>query len=234
MGFFSKLLGAFKSIRLNEQEGLLGQELKHVLVSSMYAEQQGAYLNSYATGIKNDMRKTILEEYWSVFNREDALQTLDYLLDKYNNNQISVLFKALASPNNYSEIIKREIAETELEEAIDTFRNLREVTNEMISSKFISNANELSSAGESGWHAGRGAFIARCCYEMNYISEIELKQYLLKFYTELKKSCKNWEEYTKSYVLGRALWGGSNNGGMIAIANDLLTNDKSPLKNNTL
>jgi hypothetical protein len=61
-----------------------------------------------------------------------------------------------------------------------------------------------------------------------------LKQYLLKFYTELKKRCKTWEEYTKSYVLGRALWGGSNNGGMIVIANDLLTNDKSPLKNNTL
>jgi hypothetical protein len=234
MGFFSKLLGALKSIRINDQAALQGTDLKHVLVSSMYAEQQSAYLNSYATGIKSDERKKILEDYWNIFNREDALSTLDYLLDKFNHHQMDTLFKALASPNNYAEIIKSEIAEDELEEAVETFRNLRTVTNELIASKFIASASELSAIGESGWHSGRGAFIARCCYEMNYISEAEMKQYLLQFYTELKKKCKSWEEYTKSYVLGRALWGGSNNNGMIFIANDLLTNDKSPLKHNAL
>jgi hypothetical protein len=234
MGFFSKLLGALKSIRINDQAALQGTDLKHVLVSSMYAEQQNAYLNSYATGIKNDERKKILEDYWSILNREDALLKLDYLLDKYNHHQIDTLFKALASPNNYAEIIKSEIAEDEMEEAVNTFRNLRVVTNELIASKFIANIDEFNVIGESGWHSGRGAFIARLCFEMNYISELELKQYLLKFYTELKKKCKTWEEYTKSYVLGRGLWGGSNNDGMIFIANDLLTNDKSPLKHNTL
>jgi Protein of unknown function (DUF1266) len=234
MGFFSKLLGALKSIRINDQAALQGTDLKHVLVSSMYAEQQNAYLNSYATGIKNDERKKILEDYWSILNREDALLKLDYLLDKYNHHQIDTLFKALASPNNYAEIIKSEIAEDEMEEAVNTFRNLRVVTNELIASKFIANIDEFNVIGESGWHSGRGAFIARLCFEMNYISELELKQYLLKFYTELKKKCKTWEEYTKSYVLGRGLWGGSNNDGMMAIANDLLTNDKSPLKHNAL
>lgn len=57
MAFPLKLLNTFKSIRLNDKNAVYGSSLDHLLVGSMYAEQQSAYLNSYETGINKSMFK---------------------------------------------------------------------------------------------------------------------------------------------------------------------------------
>lgn len=60
MGFFSKILNSFKSIRVNEKNKVNDYLLDHLLIGSMYAEQQSAYLNSYATGLsKSDITKLV-------------------------------------------------------------------------------------------------------------------------------------------------------------------------------
>lgn len=229
---FSKLLNLFKSVQLNQKEPLDGDELKKVLVSSMYAEQQSAYLNSYTTGLKSDIRKNILQNWWGIHNREEALDTLEYLLYEGYAEVFPAIFEAYENINgNYDEILENRISPERMPKAIELLRNLRQNFKQLKDDKVINNAEDIKQYGIAAWDYGRGAFIARLCYDNQYISLEELKKYLDLYYKELKKYCTDWEHYTKSYIIGRALWGGEGNSGMVTIADDLLTNNKSPLKN---
>lgn len=69
--------------------------------------------------------------------------------------------------------------------------------------------SQIKETKDSGWNYGRGAFLTCCCYELGYFSESELKGYLEKSYTDLKKYSSTWQEYTMSYIFGREIWGGA-------------------------
>ncbi|CAA7196056.1 DUF1266 domain-containing protein [Chryseobacterium potabilaquae] len=235
MGLFSKIFNAFKSIRLNDKNVVIGQQLDHLLISSMYAEQQSAYLNSYVTGLSSAKLKTILEEYWQIFDKDCAVEVL---LDLQNRNQdeyLDVIYKAFEDKENYASILKSNLPGKEdvFKHYLEIYRKLNNVVPELIEQNVILNFTEIKKIKDTAWNYGRGAFLVRCCYEVGYISEVELKDYLQKSYTGLKTYCSTWKEYTTSYLFGRAIWGGSNNSRMIQIAYDLLNHEKSPLKNKT-
>ncbi|WP_371878151.1 DUF1266 domain-containing protein [Chitinophaga nivalis] len=81
---------------------------------------------------------------------------------------------------------------------------------------------------DSGWNYGRSVFLARCCYELGYLSKNELQEYIAKSYSEIRIFCSTWQDYTSSYI-----WGRANNEGVIQIADDLLNDESSPLKDKT-
>jgi hypothetical protein len=235
MGFFSKILNSFKSIRLNKKNVVKGYLLDHLLIGSMYAEQQSAYLNSFETGLnKSDVRK-LVETYWEISNQNQAIEILQSLHNRNQDENINTVYKAFEDSENYVAILKSNLPNEEgaFEYYLDLFRKLKNVVPELIELKVITNFSQLKKTKDSGWNYGRSVFLARCCYELGYLSENELKEYLAKSHTELKKYCSTWKEYTTSYIFGRAIWGGANNEGMVQVANDLLNNDNSPLKNKT-
>lgn len=233
MGLFSKLLNTFKSIRLNDKNPVIGQELDYLLVGSMYAEQQSAYLNSYETGLnKSDITK-LIETYWGIYNQKDALEVLQDLHYKNQDDYIEIVYKAVEDKQNYVEILKSGLSNDKatFDYYLDLYRKMNNILPELIEQNLITDFSQLKKAKDSAWNYGRGVFLSRCCFELGYLSEKELKEYIAKSYTELKKHCSTWQEYTNSYIFGRAIWGGANNNGMIQIAADLLNNEKSPLKN---
>lgn len=233
MSVFSKIFNAFKSIRLNDKNVVVGQQLDYLLVSSMYAEQQSAYLNSYETGLSKATIKKLLEEYWSVFDKETAIEILLDLQNRNEDKYINFVYDAFENKSNYVTILKSNLpAEEEIFRGyLDIYRNLNNVVPELIEENVIEDFAQIKRIKDAAWNYGRGAFLSRCCYEAGYLSESEMKEYLRKSFTDLKKYCSTWQEYTISYIFGRALWGGPNNSGMIQIADDLLHNEKSPLKN---
>lgn len=234
MGFFSKFLNTFKSIRLNENNAVSGYLLDHLLVGSMYAEQQSAYLNSYETGLnKSDILQLL--ENWDISNRDQAIKTLQSLHFRNEDENIGFVYKAFEDKENYVEILKSNLPKEDgvFEYYIDIYRKLNNVVPDLIEQQIITTFSQLKKTKDSGWNYGRGVFLARCCYELGYLTENELKAYLEKSYTELKKYCSTWQEYTTSYIFGRAIWGGAHNNGMVQIANDLLNKENSPLKNKT-
>lgn len=235
MGFFSKILNSFKSIRLNKKKAVKGYLLDHLLIGSMYAEQQSAYLNSFETGLnKSDVGK-LVETYWEISNQNQAIEILQSLHNRNQDENINTVYKAFEDSENYVDILKSNLPNEEgvFEYYLDLFRRLKNVVPELIELKVITDFSQLKKTKDSGWNYGRSVFLARCCYELGYLSENELKEYLAKSHTELKKYCSTWKEYTTSYIFGRAIWGGANNDGMVQVANDLLNNDNSPLKNKT-
>lgn len=232
MGIFSKIFNAFKSIRLNDKNVVTGQQLDYLLVSAMYAEQQSAYLNSYETGLSKSTLKTLLEDYWSIYDKEAAAEILLDLQDRNQDQYLEVVYDTFENKENYVTILKSNLPSEEeiFRKYLDVYRNLNNVVPELIEQNVIKDFAQIKKIKDAAWNYGRGAFLSRCCYEAGYLSELEMKEYLRKSFTELKKYCTTWEEYTISYIFGRALWGGPNNSGMIQIADDLLHNAKSPLK----
>ncbi|WP_406843691.1 DUF1266 domain-containing protein [Flavobacterium soyae] len=235
MGFFSKILNSFEDIRLNKKNEVRGYLLDHLLIGSMYAEQQSAYLNSYETGLnKSDVGK-LVETYWGIYNQNQAIEILQSLHNRNQDENMDIVYKAFEDRENYVDILKSNLPNENdiFEYYLNLFRKLNNIVPELIEQKIITTFSQLKKTKDSGWNYGRGVFLARCCYELGYLSENELKEYLAKSYSDLKKYCSTWQEYTTSYIFGRAIWGGANNNGMVQIANDLLYNDNSPLKNKT-
>ncbi|MDN3692422.1 DUF1266 domain-containing protein [Chryseobacterium tructae] len=235
MGFFSIFFNSFKSIRLNDKNTVSGYLLDHLLVGSMYAEQKSAYLNSYETGLNKSDITTLVETYWGISDQNQAIVILQNLHDRNQDENLDIVYKAFENPENYADILRSNLSNEAgiFEYYVDLFRKLRSVVPELIEQKVITDFTQLKKTKDSGWNYGRSVFLARCCYELGYISEKELIEYLAKSHKELKKYCSTWKEYTTSYIFGRAIWGGGNNNGMVQIANDLLDNPKSPLKNKT-
>lgn len=73
-----KFIRLFQGIRINPRSHLTEAEYKKLSVGSLYALQQGAYLNSLTLDIK-DKLPTILADWWGICNAQDAKQTLEYL-----------------------------------------------------------------------------------------------------------------------------------------------------------
>lgn len=235
MGFFSKILNSFEDIRLNKKNEVRGYLLDHLLIGSMYAEQQSAYLNSYETGLNKSYVGKLVETYWGIYNQNQAIEILQSLHNRNQDENMNIVYKAFEDRENYVDILKSNLPNENdiFEYYLNLFRKLNNIVPELIEQKIITTFSQLKKTKDSGWNYGRGVFLARCCYELGYLSENELKEYLAKSYSDLKKYCSTWQEYTTSYIFGRAIWGGANNNGMVQIANDLLHNDNSPLKNKT-
>jgi Protein of unknown function (DUF1266) len=235
MGIFSKIFNSFKSIRINDKNGLTGAALNHLLIGSMYAEQQSAFLNSYETGLDKDAVSVLVETYWEIYNKKDAVEILHSLQYANQDNNIDIVYQAFEDEANYAEILKSNLPSEEsvFEDYVSLYRKLKSVVPELIEQKVVADFSLLKKTKDSGWNFGRGVFLSRCCYELAYLSENEIREYMANSYAGIKNYCSTWQEYTSSYIFGRAIWGGSNNSGMIQIAHDLLNNKKSPLKNNT-
>jgi Protein of unknown function (DUF1266) len=235
MGLFSNLFGSSKSIRLNKNEALDGIALKEVLVSSIYAEQQGAYINSYNTGIDPTKRKQILEDWWSIYDSTTAWDKLNYLLQEGYSKIFPAVYEAFEdNTENYAAILQKGVQESDIEKAEGILINLHANYGQLIEDKVINKNIDIKKYGIAGWDYGRGSFIARLCYEAGYMNLDQLKKYLKDCLAALKMNCPNWEAYAKSYIIGRAMWNGTDNSGMVVIANDLLNNSKSPLLSNPL
>lgn len=233
MSIFSKFINAFKSLRLNDKNVVIGLQLDHLLISSMYAEQQAAYLNSYETGLDKGTLKTILEDYWEIFDKDDAIEVLSDLQNRNQDEYLDVVYNAFENRENYVAILKSNLPDEEdvFKHYVEIYRKLSNVLPKLVEQNVFQDFSAIKRIRDTAWNYGRGAFLSRCCYEAGYISEVELIEYLKKSHTGLRNYCRTWKEYTTSYIFGRAIWGGSNNDGMIQIADDLLNSEKSPLKN---
>lgn len=86
------------------------------------------------------------------------------------------------------EILKSELPKEEgvFEYYLDLYRKLNNTVPDLIEQKVITDFSQIKKTKDSAWNYGRGAFLSRCCYELGYFSEKELKEYLEKSYKGIK------------------------------------------------
>lgn len=219
-------------IYLNKSASILQTQYRKLALGAIYSEQQTAYINSLTTGLDATMIRSRLSEWWGIESRQDALDTLDYLSEKGFRFYTDAVLAAYAAPEEQqAEILEKHFTQDQdLNKAWSQLQNLKETYTELQSDNIISNLVDIKKLGTVGWDCGRLVFVARLCFDSKYITEAETWNYIEKAEQLSANEFSSWETYAKSYVIGRALWGGKNsfNSGIAEIANYLLREPRSP------
>ncbi|RPE09038.1 DUF1266 domain-containing protein [Chitinophaga lutea] len=234
--FFKKVSkatkGIFSKIYRNKNSSLTNDQYKKVSLGAIYSEQQTTYINSLETGMNKDDLKTILENWWGISNREEALETLSYLSVKGFRFYLPAVFKAYSAPEpGKSAAILGEMTDQEdIEKAFSQLKNLEETIEELKTGQIITHDSDILQYGTVGWDCGRLVFVARLCFDARYITEQETWEYIDSAYTLARNHFRSWDSYARSYVIGRSLWGGkdAHNTGIMAIAKYLQESPDSP------
>lgn len=227
-----KIIRAFGGIRLNSKSRLSEQQYKKLSIGSLYALQQGAYLNSLTLDIK-DKLPTILGQWWGISTARDAHETLEYLCQKGFGYYFPFVYQAflLNDEEKQDQIFQQNMTSQEdYDKAVEQLQNLKETYEELVGCGVISSKEDVGRYGVIGWDAGRLNFMARACYDGGYISEKDAWSYIDKAYELAHSNFTSWHDLAMSYVIGRAIWGGTGvyNSGMKEFADDLLSDSKSP------
>ena len=206
-------------------------ESKKILIGAIYAEQQGACLNTLKADIDNTKLMTVLGDWWGIEDRYSAIDTLNYLKDKAFSYYFPTVYKAFEAGSETARkdiILSAMTTKEDEEKAFDQTRNLLESKDKLKELNLIKKTDEIEKYGVAGWDAGRLSFIARLCCDAQYISEDEAWEYIDSAYNTAHRHFQSWDDFAKSYVIGRFIWRGSSaDDGLASIAENLVNKPDS-------
>lgn len=226
----SGLVSVARGVRVKRDPILTNDQVNRIAIGALYANQQGGYVDALHMDINSTRLNTVLSDWWGINNREDALNTLQYLAQGSYSIVFPAVYKAFVTDGvaAQKEIIA-EVAEGDEDLYADTWEklmNLKRSYDALVREGIIKDKADLERIGVMGWDAGRLNFIARACLDKGYISEEECWKCIDHAYDMAHGSLSSWKDLANSYMLGRALWNGDVN--MAALAEDLLTKPESP------
>ncbi len=231
----------FVPLTFNPSSTLSSEEYKKISIGAIYSEMQEAYINSLTTGLDDEIIRMTAQDWWNIYNKETALDTLNYLKDKGFNYYFPSVYKAFshASINEQKKIIlsglnphgnltekEKETYKEDIEKALAQVSNLQNSYEELINEDVISSKEDIQFYGVLGWDYGRLSYLARICYDAKYLTEEEAWEFINEAYDKAQKHFTSWNDFAKSYVIGRAAWSGVEE--IASIAHNLLNNPNSP------
>lgn len=224
----------FRKVYLDNKSRLTTEQYKKVALGAIYSEMTHAYINSLGTGLdKTFIISTLLQSYWKIKNPSDAREKMNYLRDKGFRHYLPTVYRAFMVNTTAEQetILENTFDEEEdLKKAYSQLQNLIETMPELLQDDILLDEKDILKYGMIGWDCGRLVFLARLCYEARFISEAEAWKYIDAANELARITYHDWESYAKSYILGRAMWGGVNSGNrdVTSIAKYLLTLPESP------
>ena len=233
-------LALFSKLRMKEDATLTAKQYQMLAVGTAYAEQQSAYLNALETGMETTHLNTVLSDWWSIDDPQEAVDTLNKLRDKGDRFYLPAVQDAAKrdehDPEPFFANLYQNDSPQDIEKSLRQLNNLYESINTLTEHHIVSGLDHVTRVGVEGWDAGRLVFITRLCHEAGYINETQAWDYIQNAHALAADAFDDWEAFSKSYILGRALWGGEQcaNDGMIGIVEYLLNDPKSPWANMAL
>lgn len=231
---FPKKKPPFTPIFRDPDSTLTDTQYRKIALGAIYSEMTHAYINTLATGLdKSYVKGTLLHSYWRLKTAGEARAKLEYLRDKGFRYYLPAIYKSLiAKTEEEQESIMDEyfIEEEDHGKAFSQLHNLMDTMPELLQDGILQHEQDILKYGMIGWDCGRLVFLTRLCYEAGIITETEAWGFIDAASELARITYTNWESYAKSYVLGRAMWGGvhSGNRDVAAIARYLLERGESP------
>lgn len=224
---FKKLIASFQGPRIDEQTNLPNNELRRIAIGNLYIYQQSGTLNTLHTGVDKSILEEILRNWWGIESREDSLETIQYLSTAPSQTMLDYILKAIAMGDEGERYLADNIPTIDmLNKSIAYMENLNNSYKDLIREGIISNQEEVAQLGTLGWDAGRLNFIARASLDYGYISEEECWEVIEYAYNMVKDEFNDWQEFGRSYVLGRSIWSGDTS--MTGLLSTLIEEPKSP------
>lgn len=235
----SKIKSLFRffrgNIQMAKETDLTEDQQRKVLLSGVFSSQKSALMNAIKTGMDREERQTMLAKGWGILNKESAIDTLNYLEHAGTRRFFPQVVEALKLKN------KKAIQEY----LADTFQNEGDIRacweqvqyafgsiDSLMKEQIIKDEADFVRIGPDAWDAGRLVFMARLCREQDYITDEQMWQYIDAADEIAHRTLTCWEDFGKSYIIGRCLWCGTANyfEVMAGHARDMYSNPKSPWK----
>ena len=236
---WSKIRILFRGIasgaRMEKNTDLTEDQQRKLLLSGVFSAQKATLFNVVKTGMDSNERDKMFTQGWGITDKTSAIDTLDYLRLSGTRRYFPQVVESLKLKN------KQEIQQY----INDTFENEEDMRNcweqvqyafesmePLMKEQIIKDENDFVRIGPDAWDAGRLVFMARLCREHNYITDEQLWQYIDAADEIAHRTLTNWEDFGKSYIIGRGLWCGTANyfEVMAGHAKKMYTNPKSPWK----
>ena len=218
-----------------KETDLTEDQQRKVLLSGVFSSQKSALMNTIKTGMDREERHTMLAKGWGIPNKESAIDTLNYLEHTGTRRFFPQVAEALKLKNKKA--IQQYLA--------DTFQNEGDIRgcweqvqyafgsiDSLMKEQIIKDEADFVRIGPDAWDAGRLVFMARLCREQDYITDEQMWQYIDAADEIAHRTLTCWEDFGKSYIIGRCLWCGTANyfEVMAGHARDMYSNPKSPWK----
>lgn len=236
---WSKIRLLFRAIassaRMEKNTDLTEDQQRKLLLSGVFSAQKATLFNVVKTGMDSSERERMFAQGWGITDKASAIDTLDYLRLSGTRRYFPQVVESLKLKN------KQEIQQY----INDTFENEEDMRNcweqvqyafesmePLMKEQIIKDENDFVRIGPDAWDAGRLVFMARLCREHNYITDEQLWQYIDAADEIAHRTLTNWEDFGKSYIIGRCLWCGTANyfEVMAGHAKDMYTKPTSPWK----
>jgi len=231
MGFIRKLVRALSSDKYRKnpaKPSLTGEQLAALNVGAINAEQVMCFCDSLETGEpRRDLARS-LSEHYDIVDEKTAVSVLDWLRDRGHHVYFNAIKNFVAG--SASKIDISLLQENERCETYDFIKNLRAVLPEMIREGFLGSREGLPEVSAVAWDMGRLVLVARCCFDLGYVSQETAWQYIEDAYEQCRSTYPDWRGVAQGYLLGRGMWNGPGPmlQGLESIANGLLTDMDSP------
>ena len=227
--------GIASGARMEKNTDLTEDQQRKLLLSGVFSAQKATLFNVVKTGMDSNERDKMFTQGWGITDKTSAIDTLDYLRLSGTRRYFPQVVESLKLKN------KQEIQQY----INDTFENEEDMRNcweqvqyafesmePLMKEQIIKDENDFVRIGPDAWDAGRLVFMARLCREHNYITDEQLWQYIDAADEIAHRTLTNWEDFGKSYIIGRCLWCGTANyfEVMAGHAKKMYTNTKSPWK----
>lgn len=225
---FKKLISSFQGPQIDESVQLPEEELRRNSIGNLYVYQQAGTLNTFTTGVDRGVLREVLSKWWGIASREEAIGTIQYLASAPSQEMCAYVFAAIgmdeASARKY--LVEHVPTADMLNKIFAYIENLQTSYDSLVRNKVVASREELQKLGTLGWDAGRLNFIARAAMDYGYISAEECREAVDYAYGMVCDAFGSWDEFGRSYVLGRSIWSGDTS--MSALLEDLLQDPKSP------
>jgi len=157
-------------------------------------------------------------------NAEASEKEIDHLIDKY---------KELFDGDETTFSLCIQIYETVLNKYnayVMYANNLQQTLEKLRHYGIVDENTAFDQINPAAWDMGRMVNVARWCYTCGYIEESKAWEYIFLAEKESSSCYTDWEDFSKAYLIGRALWGGENERLDVTINNveGLLKDQDSP------
>lgn len=214
----SKSLRGVKYIQNPNAPTLSKEQYAALNICAILNEQNMYYCNCLETeSHKNDVASR-LDENYGIDNRESAIETLAYFFHRGHHIYYDAIKPVISGIS--SEVDTSMLSDSEEERELETYiNNMKETLEFLVSNKVIKDSSELKDISIEAWDLARVAFVARCCYDCNYITESEAWEFIMATYQKTKEIYPSWKEFAQGYIVGRCMWSGDHhyNSGILQI-----------------
>lgn len=205
----------------NYSSKLSDEQLRRVSLSAQYQGQQGGDHFTLSSKI-GSRAKVLLEQGWGITNRQELCDSIEELLGRCRSLDIAVIKEEMMAEVQEDSGINTEVRRIwsmasivdkhyitragDLSDLLNMLTNYIDAQDALIANQLISSWDAITSKDIIAWDIGRAAYLVRVGVEMKYLKADEAWEYLEQAYQRAIRIFQSWEEFGRSYIIGRSFW----------------------------